>query len=929
MIRSGCCPLARQPWRVPTRRISRLFPLVLAVFVLAPCRNALADAPPSSSDSDRSFRVISPAKGARLSSLPVEIKLFFPKQNRLDFPVENRRDQFRAELNGVDVTRRFGPLTNHVRRARFYPRHLNLGSNSFTAHYEEAVTGVQFAVQQPPGPAGSSQSQQNYIPITTRIVSGHGGKISDYGVQVNGQTYFAPSSTYAGQPATNGYGFQVLVLDRATLNVVSNTSFGTPDDASVNSLVSALAQGSLFSGCGEFGCLIAVQSFAGIGAAGDLTVNFPNQVFASIGGSGTLALQSASSSYSLIAAVTPQGTAPAGTGYERVCSTQSAVCRSAVISGALILDNYSAYTFASPARVTFSTGTAPNSTSNTITVGANEYPSSTVASGQGGFQLVVLDSQTLTLISNQTFTPLDAQQLNEMSQIVSNTPFYNCLPESQNCPIFILSSIGNVAKPTSGPALKAWLQLGSTIQQSAGGTYNVFESLGAGDDYALLDAYSAQRPPATEASSVVSRAVQPLRAVTLPSNIRGELIPNHQWNYAVSISNLSSTFNSSSVSLLDATALQAPVAWPYPQPGHTGQQNAYVYFSQLTCTCNDIRSSYNNLNATLSDWFTTVSTAKYTTNPKFTYGDFTLLQIQLKTELEYARAIQKFEGNFDLLYTQENSNVGLLLTQDYGIVQSHLYVPPPPVTHHVLFGVLTGLSDLFSLASYLTPLGPAVQFGFDAASIAMNTGALFTSSPSGPPAINQLGMLRSTYGNLAGDAANNFADGQEVVGNFFDLILSDWGRMKTLGLPLQQQTIKWDSSVNSAVLDSFDRATRKQYLISLMAGVFSIEHDLGIANGTAPTSFLASGCTDFNPGVKVTVNDTSVWAITTSPFEGQLSWDGFVFWNVPSCPATPQRVNDKVLKPLFAPLDPGDPSKLGQYGPWFYLNQRQILVYNP
>jgi len=891
------------------------------VFLLALCRNALAIGPDRSHDAARDFRVISPAKGAELSSLPVEIKLYFPG--------DCRADEFRAELNGVDVTRRFGPLTNHVRRARFYGRHLNLGKNSFSAHYRNADARVRFTVQQATGLPGSTQSQLSYVPITTRVVNGNGSQISDYGVQVNGQSYFAPSSTFQNQPATDAYGFQVLVLDRATLSVVSNTSFGTASGSSVTAMVTALGQASFYSGCGEFGCLVIVQSFAGIGAAGDILLNYPNEVFANIGGSGSIATQYASASYSLIANVTHQGTAPEGSGYDRVCSTNSPACKSAVISGALILDNYSAYTFAAPSRVTFSTGTAPGSTSNIVTVGANQYRSSSVASGQGGFQLVVLDSQTLTLLTNETFTPLNAQQLNLLNLIVNNTPPYYCLPSSENCPIYILSSIGNVARPTSGPALTAWLTLGSTLQQDAGATYSVFEALGPGDDYAMLGVNLALRQPATEASSVISRAVQPQGAATLPSNIRGELTPNHQWNYAVSLSNLSSTFNSSSVSLLDAAALQAPVPWPYPQPGHTGQQNAYVYFSQLACSCNDIRSGYNNLNSTLSIWYTAVDHAQYTSNPGFSSADFGLLQQQLRTELDYAQGIQNFENNFNLLYTQTNSNVGLLLANDYATVKSDLYVAPPPDTSNVSFGVLTGLGDLFSLASYLTPLGPELQFGFDAASIAMNTGALFTNTSSGPPAINQSGLLQSTYGNLAGDAADNFADGQEVVGNLFDLILTDWGRLETLGLPLKQGTIAWDSSVGGAVLGDFDRSTRRQYLISLMAGVFRIEHDQAIATGTAPTKFLAAGCTDFSPGVNVTVNDTSVWAIATQPFEGQPSYDGFVFWNYPRCPASPQKVNSNVLGPLFAPLDPGDSTKLGQYGPWFYLNQTQVPYYNP
>ena len=913
--------LARRPARVSRGGFSCLFSLITVVFLLTPCRSALANGPDRSRDAARDFRVISPAKGAELSSLPVEIKLYFPN--------DCRADEFRAELNGVDVTRRFGPLTNHVRRARFYGRHLNLGKNSFSAHYRNEGARVSFTVQQASGLPGSTQSQPSYVPVTTRIVSGNGTQISDYGVQVNGQTYFAPSSTFQNQAATNGYGFQVLVLDRATLSVLSNTSFGTAGSSSVTTMVSALGKASFYSGCGEFGCLVIVQSFAGIGAAGDILLNYPNEVFANIGGSGSIATQYDTATYSLIANVTPQGTAPWGSGYDRVCSTNSPDCKSAVISGALILDNYSAYTFAAPSRVTFSTGTAPGSTSNVITVGAKQYPSDPVAAGEGGFQLLVLDSQTLTVLTDQTFTPLNVQQLNLLNLIVNNTPFYYCLSSSDNCPIFILSSIGNVARPSSGAALTSWLTLGTTLQQDAGATYSVFEALGPGDDYAMIGVNQAQRQPATEASSVISRAVQPVGAATLPSNIRGEFTPNHQWNYTVSLSNLSSTFNSSSVSLLDAAALQAPVAWPYPQPGHTGQQNAYLYFSQLTCGCDDIRSGYNNLNATLSDWYSAVDNAQYSSNSGYSSADFGLLKQQLMTELGYAQGIQNFENNFNLLYTQSNSNVGLLLANDYATVKSDLYVAPPPDTNHVSFGVLTGLADLFSLASYLTPLGPELQFGFDAASIAMNTGALFTNSSTGPPAINQSGLLSSTYGNLAGDAADNFADGQEVVGNLFDLILTDWGRLQTLGLPLKQGTIAWDSSVGGAVLNDFDRSTRRQYLVSLMAGVFRIEHDQGIATGTAPTKFLAAGCTDFSPGVNVTVNDTSVWAIATQPFEGQASYDGFVFWNYPSCPASPQQVNSKVLGPLFAPLDPGDATQLGQYGPWFYLNQTQVPSYVP
>lgn len=478
-------------------------------------------------------------------------------------------------------------------------------------------------------------------------------------------------------------------------------------------------------------------------------------------------------------------------------------------------------------------------------MGTAQYLSATVTGGQGGFQLVVLDRQTLTLISNQTFTPIDSSQLNNLANVFTNDSYQYCgFNGAGLCPLFILSSIGNVAKPTDPQTLQAWYNLGYRMNNAIPGTtYSVFDQLGAGDDYALVGSYNlfpslptGNSFPTAEASSVVSRAIQPQNSQTLPSNIRGVLTLDKEMGYAPFLSNLTSNLDTSTVSLLDATALQAPVAWPYPQAGHPGQQNAYLYFGQETYKCSDIRSSYNNLNSPLSIWYSKISGLQYQSNPNYSQNDFNLLQGQLETELEYAQTIQNFEGNIDLLYTAQNSNVALLLASAYEEAQQNLYQAPPPPSQSVSFGVFNGLSRMFSLASYVTPLGPDLQFAFTAASVAMSSAATYTHNSSGTPVLGQTGLLQSTYGSLAGDAANNFADQQEVIGNLFDLIFSDWGRMQALGVPLLNQTIVWDSSVSGAVLADFDRSTRREYLLSLMAGVFLIDYLPDAASGGPPSS---------------------------------------------------------------------------------------------
>lgn len=280
-------PLSNHPIRLRPPQVKSA---ILILFLLGLCNYGWAGGAPSASA--MGFHVVSPANHSKLSALPVEIKLYFP--------IGPRAEQFSAELNGVDVTRRFGSWRHQFRRARFFRRHLKLGHNSFTAHFGSAVANVSFTVEQGSGLPGSPQSQPNYVPIQTRIVSGDGSQISDYGVQVGGTTYFAPATTYQGKPTTGGNGFQVLVLDRATLNMVSNTSFGAVDNASVVLLSAVLAQPQNYSGCGEFGCLIIVQSFSGIGAAGD-----GGSAFLRIGSLGGLVGFPAASSYSLITSLTP------------------------------------------------------------------------------------------------------------------------------------------------------------------------------------------------------------------------------------------------------------------------------------------------------------------------------------------------------------------------------------------------------------------------------------------------------------------------------------------------------------------------------------------------------------------------------------------------------------------------------------------------
>jgi hypothetical protein len=900
--------------------LARFATLFLAVFFLG-CMALDAQ------DCD-SVRILSPANDADYSSVPLRVSVRTTE--------DSCSSGFHASLDRVDITRLFGPSVHGVRQAFLYHRNLRAGGNRLVVGNGQQRDVVRF-VFRPSSSAvpASSQSLPTFVPIKTRIVSGDGTKFSDYAARVGSQVYSAPDLNPAD---TDGYGFQVLVLDRATLKLVSNNSYPTDFLGEVLSLDGKLKSQYLSSGCGAHGCLVIVQTFLGSGL-GNNGLDLDGLGY--IGGTTEMNNVNGNNGYSLITTVgNPNQGAPEESGYERIaCSPRQAVCGAPIhgsgqITGTLVLDNKNAYTFAQPSRFTFSTGTAPNSTSNTITVGSTEYPSSTLNAG-GGFQLVVLDRTTLDQVLNETYT---MDQLDNLTSAITSHNNINYL--------FLLSSIGTVARPSSPSGLVSWYALASALTQ-IGGTYTVFDHLAAGDDYSLVGAYSSPNigngPFSTgpsgfarfnvqEASSIISRAIQPVGATTRDSDIHGVLRLDHEGYYAAILSNVSSNFFSTSTeNLLDAVALQTPIAWPYPQSGHPGQQAAYTYFSQQACSCGDVRSNYSDLDAPLASYQGNITRAVYKKSLGFSEDDFETLQNQLNTELTYTIAIQKFENNLTTLFTAENSNLGLLLTNDYTTVEQNLYQPPPPPSDSTFFDVLDVTADGLSLASYVEQLTPEGQLAAGAASIALYVTEDFIHSPSGPPALNQKGQLLSTYGALASDAASNFADGEYQIGNLFDLILSDWGKLQALGLPLDQGKIVWDDSLTGEILGNYDRSIRKQYLISLMAGVFGVEHDAQVVGAsTPPSGWIFEGNPppfgprpDLSLPAEILLPSGPNGQTPSSGNNGQY-YDAYVLWNHQSPFIGAQPVSSQVLTPLFAPLNLDDPSQLGQYQPWFFTKGSEI-----
>lgn len=899
----------------------------------------------------------------RFNNPPVEIKLRLEGENALGF---------RALLNGKDVTSLFGPPRSGLMQAVFTAGYLKHGVNNFEARLGAHKVWRSFKVKSlrtdavadgpiRPGPIAqlNSPGADLWIPIRTRIISGDGTKATDYAIKVGDQTYTAPSLNDG-----SATGYQALLLDRATLEPISQNANVSYRSAAQPDLISLSGIYGNLKGCGENGCLMVVQSLQTIGYTPwpcmsldcQYEVNSPGFFFNSLGGS--VKLNSANGTtphtgYSLIANVGPSGAA-AGTGYERLTCNQASDCGglqgdeqiitaggASAISGALVLDNNLAYTFAYPGRATFSTGTGDSTTQNTITIGATtnglSYQSEQIPDGYGAFHVVVIYRDSLQLVYQNTF---NFDQLDSMTRALDDV-------QTHGNYLVLISSIGNLWHDNW---LDRWANVGKAIER-LGGTYSLFVSLQSGDDYSFVGATDTTLGNgAAEASSVITRAIKglPSDAKTINSNLRGVLAQDRQGNYSVALSRLKvaskndddSAFADFSSSLIDAISLQPPTPWPATDT--PGRQAAYSYISSKVLGISsggDLRAGYTNANNKLSfdGWKNTVDNLSCPAGQTFSQVDFTTVQQQLSDELKSVPLIWAYQDNILGVYTDTQSSIGLILDVVHDDVKNSLN-PPADAKNEtewqtVFASAQTIIGDLGALAG-----GPGLKLGMDSVFVATKLAATFANDSNGSPLQN----VDHTLDELKEQAVENFTAQQTVIANAFDRILTDGARLKNLGTLLEPSSdgsgngvppkIVWDNSQLGNIQKAVERSLRREVFTKLIGSSFEMGHWTNVAEGSSPgVGVLCDKYTGYTTVVCSPSGDCYTYKYCDTPDSHKENWvalpssaarvgQNYDIWLIGRDVRCSAGKNGGLLGPLFAPLDPNDATKLGIYKPYFFLH---------
>lgn len=996
----ACASTRRVKGPVMTQRIATAL-LTVLVLLLGACGS---DSDSSAADT-AAVQVVAPADGSTLHQAPIDIVVRVGEG--LDAAA------MRVLLAGVDISHRFGQAdADGLRRASIERSLVNLGRNQLLVNIGTQQVPSSFLFSLDAGAAPAAAALPLLVPIRTRVVSGDGSAATDYAITLYTDPSHPDTATTIPAPAMadgSNTGFQVVYLRRSDLVVVSNQSVPNAAPPSGLFIESPLAAAlyTVPSECGTAGCIVVVQSLGRIGYTPCFDHGASSQCldmssfFQWLGALGRVAYANGTSqqvAYSFIGNTVPGGVTTtqltAGTYYERLtCSGSNygggPVCDAlgfpntsfsapanatpsqiGAMAGVLVRDNFNNFTYAQNAPpVHFATRTDKQAMVHTVSVDGTDYASSLPAGAPGGLHLVILNRNDLSLVRNLT--------LPATGNTDAVLALFNTITGYKEYPyLFFVSAFGDTRYAGSGAARATWNQTAKLMSQ-IGGTQQVFYLLNnpelnpaPQDDYTLVGFYVD--PPrvvgvgqegsvfGAESSSVISRLTE---RNPLPSEIEGLLKMDRQGYYSPGPTGHNLGLSSRMTAEVLSASLLNPSAWPYPGPDPAKSQAAYQWISQALC-CSDIRAAYINVNTEPLLWLSGVRRLSYdpAVVPGSSAADFAAMVAQLELEFQYLALVRVFQRNLGRMYLDQQANVSLLLQQAFDSISANieqvLSIQARQAAWTSLlkdaFGVLGAGSGLLNLASVVAPETgvPEIAFGIRMAlsvgTTLADTVAERTNSPAGTP-LRAQEQEQVAAAALAGKAADAYAATLISMGNEFDRIASDWGRLKMLGGPLLAGQIPWDGNAAGILLQAYDRLMRREFTIQLLRATTTVIQypyisdthvvpDTTFDNGD---KFCPWGSTIrnlptnplpvlFYPSGAANNDNTPGGHGSSYPYEFQWSIWALVIARKSDaeCPPVDNPPSFVAAQGLFSPLDPGNPQALGVYPLWFFTRQGYTTVVN-
>jgi hypothetical protein len=632
------------------------------------------------------------------------------------------------------------------------------------------------------------------------------------------------------------------------------------------------------------------------------------------------------------------------------------------------------------------------------------------AGAKGGFHLVAWDATTWQNAANSTYVidPTKCGTVAKPSCVSSDGttlyPLRQMITDIQNLNsrryLIFVGSIGSLDHnlpdpfdPGSNAAnmQDVWDRVSQSIQD-IGGTYSLFTSLNypgyannmydqftpqavPEDDYNLIGQWwlndsNVPNPLALETSLHMNRETM---AAPISGNAEGTLEEGSDGYYRAGVSSTSAGIFSDAALTLASAPTMLPTPWPLTGANDSNAlKAAYMWISQqlFNCVsgCGDIRAAYTNLNQSPEVWLTLINSLEIPSDCAgetsaqcplgFGQSEFDTAKAQLGTEIQYLGLVRQYQNNLLGSLQNEQANVALLLQQSSSEVLGHInYVVSTTVPAG---GWRSKVEDSFKIAGPLlgialgvVPGGGSVtslaNFGFGLADYFMDQGAKRTFDPNGR-SLQEQALDQVAVGQLAQSEADQYAATLTTMGKDYSRIVSDWGRLQAVAIPIQMNQLVWTPEDAGSLLTVYNNAIRRGFYSQLLPVSYNLTHYRYTDPGT-PGNF---GGVLFRPGSPQcgfftglpnlqSFNPDSYAFIPGAPIDGPGSTVAFsvgfgnlyptdVWWDLwmmqdenanPNCPTddTSQLPTQDFYNEtqLFRPLDVTNPDNLGLYKPWFYL----------
>jgi len=655
---------------------------------------------------------------------------------------------------------------------------------------------------------GSVTGVPQAVTLQTRVPT---AESSGGGFQVNVGTNVYPAPALAGGGTS---GFQLVVLDRKTLTLISNTSYGS-DSTDVAALASAIQGLSTTD-------MIVLQT---LGAPGAAPAGTPlAQLVMGLGGStnGFLSGGQFASSYSII------GNPGRNVGSAMERSSLTIPQSSGVIHAVLRTDLQGNYYPVSPSFVTLQTSTGPQQSTVLIDSTAIEAPP--IAAGSpGGFHLVVLRRDALDQIgtnpsvvllnrSYDTGNSTTQTALDALSQLrVDLLSFGNVFLNGQA--LVVLSSFG------SAPLWWDEADLGSfnfQFIQSAIALY--FGGVGdasqtrAGQYYTLVGIPWPQGVPYSPTIETRSWATPPGLPATV--NVTTVLHPNPQ--------GLFTPLAWDTVGGVDyrlfSIANQPPVPWPVAPNAGSGpcaagdaECAAYQWIS-LQITGNqesNLRAEYVGTEVDFSGLTNLLGQLAYdpALSNQFSGPTFEAVKTQLYLELSAVPYVQDLYGKYTGLINSLAIDQTAVLLGTVGNVISDVQAPSTSTATVDAEGLVRFIIAL----SAATTVDPEVKAALGVINGLFYLGYTKNTDSSG----NSTNVLITAVSQLANGIASSYQQNREGVAATFLEILTDWGKLSTIAQlvnvpPQPGNGFSWELGTTATLLEVLPPAYALEFYKALI-----------------------------------------------------------------------------------------------------------------